>query len=344
MGWSGAETARRFQVTEETIAQWLRRVDDEGEEALVAPRTPVNKYPELVTAIVKKLHASAPRLGKRATADMLARASLKISASTVLRKLKETTKASPPPTTTQKKEGNDSASKTTVTAKRPHHLWHIDITVLGIVGLWLPWLPFALPLVWPFCWRIVVVVDHFSRSFLAFGVFKKEPTSDEVARVLERAKARAGRAPKHIVSDRGSQFLGAAYDAWCERHAVKPRYGAIGKHGSIAIVERFIRSLKYEHLLQMLVVPFTRPPLVRSIAAYQTWFNEFRPHQSLDGKTPRDVEKKRRPRRIRLEPRPRMPIPRAERGRVRRCDNIELVIKHVDGHRTLPVIELRASA
>ena len=31
------------------------------------------------------------------------------------------------------------------------------------LGMWCTWLPFALPQRWPFCWWVLVAVDHFSR-------------------------------------------------------------------------------------------------------------------------------------------------------------------------------------
>jgi len=48
-GWSTQETAERFLVTEETIASWMRRLD-EGGSALVRADAPVNKFPDLVAA------------------------------------------------------------------------------------------------------------------------------------------------------------------------------------------------------------------------------------------------------------------------------------------------------
>ena len=41
------------------------------------------------------------------------------------------------------------------------------------------------------------------------------------------------------MTDKGPQFR-AAYRSWCNRNEVKPRFGAVGKHGSIAVIERFI--------------------------------------------------------------------------------------------------------
>jgi len=31
---------------------------------------------------------------------------------------------------------------------------------------------------------------------------------------------------------------------WCDRQGITPRFGAVGQHGSIALIERFILSLK----------------------------------------------------------------------------------------------------
>ena len=46
--WSQAETARRLFVTPLTVASWTQRLDDEGPDALVQVREPMNRFPELV--------------------------------------------------------------------------------------------------------------------------------------------------------------------------------------------------------------------------------------------------------------------------------------------------------
>ena len=45
-GWSCAQTARRFMVEPDTIAEWMRRVDEECESALVKTPEPVNRFPD----------------------------------------------------------------------------------------------------------------------------------------------------------------------------------------------------------------------------------------------------------------------------------------------------------
>ncbi len=46
----------------------------------------------------------------------------------------------------------------------------------------------------------------------------------------------------------GPPWIGGAFAALLSQWNVKPRFGAVGKHGSIAITERVIKTLKYEWL------------------------------------------------------------------------------------------------
>jgi len=52
-----------------------------------------------------------------------------------------------------------SGGKRVVTAKYSGHVWHVDLTTVPIFCFWCPWLLFALPQRWPFCWWLCVVVD-----------------------------------------------------------------------------------------------------------------------------------------------------------------------------------------
>jgi transposase InsO family protein len=61
------------------------------------------------------------------------------------------------------------------------------------------------------------------------------------------------------------------YKAWCERRGVSPRFGAVGEHGSIAVIERFFRSLKTEMLRKLPWVPMSRKKLAEEVAAYMGW-------------------------------------------------------------------------
>ena len=69
------------------IASWLKRVDEQGSNALVQLREPVNKFPDFVRYLVQQLKALCPMLGKVKIAQILARAGLHLGATTVGRML-----------------------------------------------------------------------------------------------------------------------------------------------------------------------------------------------------------------------------------------------------------------
>ena len=59
-GWSLAQTAARFLVTPLTISSWTNRLDEEGADALVRTAEPVNRFPEFVGYLVRRLKSAAP--------------------------------------------------------------------------------------------------------------------------------------------------------------------------------------------------------------------------------------------------------------------------------------------
>ena len=64
-GWSLAQTARRMLVTSLTVASWTQRLDDEGPDALVQVREPVNRFPAFVAYLVQRLKVLCPTMGTR---------------------------------------------------------------------------------------------------------------------------------------------------------------------------------------------------------------------------------------------------------------------------------------
>lgn len=142
----------------------------------------------------------------------------------------------------------------------------------------------------PFTWWIATVVDHFSRLAKGFAIFTSEPTAAQVCRFLDGIVQATGKPPKYVISDQGPQFDSDDYRHWCESQnpEVKPRFGAIGKYGSIAVVERFIRSMKEEGLRRILV-PAGFDQMRHELNLYFTWYNQFRPHEFLGGRTPIEV-------------------------------------------------------
>ena len=163
-GWSLSQTAEVFAVTEDTIATWLKRADEEGDRALVQAAEPVNKFPDYVGYLVRWLKAMCPAMGKKRIAQVLARAGLHLGSTTVGRMLKQQPDLNEPAEEALTIEESLPVSSDAIKAKRPNHIWHVDLTVVPTTaGFWVPWMPFSKLQCWPFCWWVAVVIDQFSR-------------------------------------------------------------------------------------------------------------------------------------------------------------------------------------
>ena len=68
---------------------------------------------------------------------------------------------------------------------------------------------------------------------------------------------------------------------------ILPRFGAVGRHGSIAVVERFHRTLK--EILRLFTVPEDQAEFEREVRSIVDWYNEHRPHDTLGGTTPNEI-------------------------------------------------------
>lgn len=266
-GWNLKQTAEAFQVSVETIASWLKRIDD---DSLINIPVPWNRYPVSLRYVTQQLKSLVPRLGKKKIAEYFTRSGLYFAAITVGRYIRQELPDDP-----QEPEDKDSVVESeskVIKSKHPDYIWTVDLTIMpNCGGLWISWLPNALPQCWPFCWWVMVIVDHFSRKAVGFAVFRKQPTSEAVTAVLDKAVEQTGKAPKYIISDKGRQFFCNHYKNWCPANSIKPRFGAVGKHGSIAITERFIKSLKYK-CTKLISVPLVAA-MRHELALYFIWYN-----------------------------------------------------------------------
>ena len=282
--WSLEQTAKAFLVTAATIASWMKRLDEEGPDALVQLPVPVNKFPDFVLYVVQRLKTLCPAMGKVKIAQTLARAGLHLGTTTVGRMLKQKPRHKPSVSTPEA-----VAEERIVTAKYAGHVWHVDLTTVPTGGFCTTWSPFALPQCWPFCYWVAIAIDHFSRRVMGAAAFKSQPSCEAVCGFLGRTIAKAGKAPRYIVCDRGGQFDCDSFRKWCRKKGIRrPRYGAIGKKGSIAMVERVILTIKC--LLRFLpFVPYRREAFLKELTATVEWYNQARPHTWLGGRTPNEV-------------------------------------------------------
>jgi transposase InsO family protein len=207
------------------------------------------------------------------------------------------------------------------------------MTTVPTAGFWVPWAPFCLAQVWPFCWWVIVVMDHFSRAVVGFAVFKKQPTADEVIEFMAKAIRAVGAAPKHLISDQGSQFTSDKFRGWCSTKPrnIKQRFGAVGDYGSIAIVERLIRSIKNK-CTRRILVPLSNEGVRSEITLYISWYNQHRPHQALGGRIPINVYFGIDDEITRFETRGEDAVP------------IQLTVTRFESRRHLPIVELKRAA
>jgi hypothetical protein len=151
-GWSREQASAVFLIDEQTMRSWLRRVDEEGERALVQLQEPVNKFPDFVRYLVKQLKALLPTMGKVRIAQTLARAGLHLGATTVGRMLRE---PEPIPEAAVASAEMEIVETRVIQVKHPGDIWHIDLTTVPTAaGFWVPWVPFAMPQSWPFSWWV----------------------------------------------------------------------------------------------------------------------------------------------------------------------------------------------
>jgi hypothetical protein len=114
------------------------------------------------------------------------------------------------------------------------------------------------------------------------------------------------------------------------------RYGAVGKTGSIALIDRFFRTLKAVADLR------SRPPLLRTdverrLTLAFTYYAWRRPHQGLEGATPVEVWLGSRPARLDA-----IPPPRGRPGEGPRFQP-SFEIRYLDPERRLPYLVRRAA-
>jgi transposase InsO family protein len=208
-----------------------------------------------------------------------------------------------------------------VRACRPNHVWMVDLTdVKGMFSL--------------ATFKVGVVFDAFSRMPLSARVFTKEPSSAEIARFVSRAAKKRGR-PAHFVSDRGACFTGGVFCHRLRRLGVKQRFGAIGKKGSIALIERLWRTLK-DTLGLRLLRPLVAEDLMEKIELGLIHYVHFRPHQALGGATPAEIYFGRAPSHLSA-----IPPPRGKPGEGPMDSPFR--IEYLDAERLLPVLVQKAA-
>lgn len=209
--------------------------------------------------------------GRVRIANQLALLSIFPSASTVRNILNRPQSPKQPVSQPTPKKTEDEKARS-IPAWYPNHVWSIDTTTVFCWGLW--------PI------HLCVVIDHFSRKVMA-AVPLEGANAGWINNALESAIEKYG-APKHIISDQAKVFIGEVFAELLDAYEILHRFGAIGKHGSIAVTERVNKTLKYEWLKRVAFIKGI-DHLTELCNEFEIWYNRWRPQMVLDAIRPDDV-------------------------------------------------------
>ena len=257
---------KTFGIARPTLYRWLKRIDDKSN----IHSQPWNKTSETLTDLVWRISNDNIYWGRVRISNQLKLLNIFLAASTVRNILQQQPKPkNPSPTTCSERPATKNENGCRILAYHPNHLWSIDLTEVYYWGLWKIY--------------VLVAIDHFSRKVVAVTPLEG-PSTGFVINALETAFTNCGK-PKHLISDQGSVFTSNAFREFIGSNSVKIRYGAIGEHGSIAVTERVIETLKYEWLKK---VPIIRgyQHMVNLCKDFSEWYNNWRPHEFLGSATP----------------------------------------------------------
>ncbi len=150
---------------------------------------------------------------------------------------------------------------------RPNQVWATDLTYI--------------PMARGFCY-LVAVIDWFTRKVLSWRL---SITMDAAPCIeaIEEALARYGK-PEIFNSDQGSQFTSDDFTKVLLDHDIKISMDGKGAWRDNVFVKRLWRSVKHEEVY-LKAYDSVREARA-SIGQYLDFYNQKRPHSSLDGRTP----------------------------------------------------------
>ena len=150
---------------------------------------------------------------------------------------------------------------------RPNQVWSIDITYCRMKHGFM---------------YMTAIIDWYSRYIVGFSVTNTlEKTS--VVETVKKAIKKYG-APEIMNCDQGTQFTSDEYISVLKENSIKISMDGKGRALDNQRIERFFRSFKWEKLY--LEEYETGHELKHIIQEYIEYYNNQRPHQSLNYKTP----------------------------------------------------------
>jgi putative transposase len=157
-----------------------------------------------------------------------------------------------------------------MTVDRPNQAWAADIT----------YIPMAHGFMYLFA-----VIDWYSRRVLAWRLSNTLTTDFCLEAVIE-AITRYG-VPEIFNTDQGCQFTSAEFTGLLQHHGIQISMDGKGRWVDNVFVERLWKSVKYENVY--LHAYDSVSEVMAGLSGYFSFYNQRRPHRSLDGQTPDSI-------------------------------------------------------
>ncbi len=151
----------------------------------------------------------------------------------------------------------------------PNQVWSTDITYIRLAKGFL---------------YLVAIIDWFSRYVLAWELSNTLETHFCLM-ALEKALQKGK--PEIFNTDQGVQFTDKDFTGCLQSHQIQISMDGRGRALDNIFVERLWRSVKYEDVY---LKDYQTPVDTRvGLSQYFNFYNDERPHQSLDYRTPEQV-------------------------------------------------------
>jgi len=255
-------------VARSTVWQWLRRLQDGVGLCGKKCQACVRRTSEELERLVWEVHELNPEWGRRHMALVLRALGIFLAASTV-RNILLRFRPRPAGTPAEAAGKPEESKPRQIVARYPNHVWSVDRTRVWRWRGWPTW--------------VLVAIDHFSRKVVASCPLEG-PNAGWVVQALEETFRRHG-PPKHIISDQEGVFISDAFRELLIPWGVKQRFGAVGQHGSIAVTERVVRTLKYQWLKRVPLIKGLNH-LSQLLLDFADYYDSWRPHSTLAGAVP----------------------------------------------------------
>jgi len=246
-----------YGVSRRTLQRWIKRLDSGNWDLLDKSRKPLRVHTKITSEIEDKVISLRKKTGWGDEKLYLHLPNLGISQISIYRILRKHKLVS------KSKIRNKPKKYIRWQRKHPNSLWQIDHSDQKVKGKWL-----------------LSVIDDCSRYSIALVPLERITTSI-VTCILDGLIKIYGK-PREILTDNGSAYglksKHSKFDIWCRKRGIKHIRSAVHSPTTCGKVERLFQTLKKEIIF-----------CNNDLEQFRMRYNHFRPHISLDNKSPGEV-------------------------------------------------------